>query len=599
MCGGGSPPAPPDYTPQRNEEVSLENANRQAHAKSYNELVSKFNSDVDNFSKMVSSSIGAYNKKGIADLAGDRSEFDSLDNLKQQLSGLRFETERPNWSPTITSFGQSVSAAMPSLNTANVSGVANIQRMLDAAESKLSSAYNSRETEQNRINNYANDFQTEIDTTRAMLDGLDFADLSSLNAARGSLIGLTGKSRGYSSVLDPNGLSEFNPEMDALKQKLDGLFAQRKAEEDRVKNYRSSLISDADNYTRQLRGMTIADLDKINQLNDALDARMLDASRFETPLTADFSSVLSGMYNTDRGIDQLLQKRQDELDRIKNTQDRASLNAEDYLAAANNLDVYSRSALDDLMRRTTLGEREIQGFSSLLPFDFSSSQSAYDSAQERVQQLLAERETNLNAIKTAGSLLDDNLGDVPLYQEDTFNDRLSQLQEQLSQLAMYTGQGVQPINTELSSVRNALQAKLRELGTYRNTMETDLQNYIADLQANGLYSESDVQKIMASDGKLPEFRKNLDLYRATQAEDEYRTLQSFLNAQLARLQEESRQKAALSERERLALQNGYTAGMTYNGIPLTEAEYLALIKKKQDEQNSMPTTNAFTAGLIG
>lgn len=599
MCGGGSPPAPPDYTPQRNEEVSLENANRQAHAKSYNELVSKFNSDVDNFSKQVSSAIGAYNNKGIADLSGNKSEFDTINNLKEQLSGLRFDTERPNWSPTITSFGQSVSAAMPSLSTANVSGVANIQRMLDAADAKLNSAYNARENEQNRINAFTNGFQTDLERTRAMMDGLNIGDMAGLNAARNTIIDLQGKARGYSSPLDKDGLSEYDSQLADLNSRMTGLFNQRAEEEARVSNYRTALTNDIDNYTKQLRGLTIADLDKINALNDAIDQRALEARRFSSPLGADFGSLLSDLSGADRGIDQLLQQRQAELDRIKSTQDRSRMNAEDYLAAANNLDVYSRTALDDLMRRATVGEREIQGFSSLLPFDFAESQSAYDAAQARVEQLLAEREANLNAIRSAGSTLDDDLKDLPLYQEDTFNDRLSQLQEQLGQLAMYTGQGVQPINTELTSVRNALQGKLRELGTYRNTMETDLQNYLADLQANGLYSEADVQKIMASDGKLPELRKNLDLYRATQAEDEYRALQSYLNTQLARLQEENRQKAALAERERLALQNGYTAGMTYNGIPLTEAEYLALIAKKRDEQLATPTTNAFTAGLIG
>lgn len=599
MCGGGSPPAPPDYTPQRNEEVSLENANRQAHAKSYNELVSKFNADVDNFSKQVSSAISAYNNKGIADLSGNKSEFDTLNNLKEQLSGLRFETERPNWSPTITSFGQSVSAAMPSLSTANVSGVANIQRMLDAADAKLNSAYTARENEQNRINAFTNGFQTDLERTRAMMDGLNIGDMAGLNAARNTIIDLQGKARGYSSPLDKNGLSEYDSQLADLNARMTGLFNQRAEEEARVSNYRSALTNDIDNYTAQLRGLSIADLDKINALNDAIDQRALEARRFSSPLGADFGSLLSDLSTTDRGIDQLLQQRQAELDRIKSMQDRSRMNAEDYLAAANNLDVYSRTALDDLMRRATVGEREIQGFSSLLPFDFAESQSAYDAAQARVEQLLAEREANLNAIRSAGSTLDDDLKDLPLYQEDTFNDRLSQLQEQLGQLAMYTGQGVQPINTELTSVRNALQGKLRELGTYRNTMETDLQNYLADLQANGLYSEADVQKIMASDGKLPELRKNLDLYRATQAEDEYRALQSYLNTQLARLQEENRQKAALAERERLALQNGYTAGMTYNGIPLTEAEYLALIAKKRDEQLATPTTNAFTAGLIG
>ena len=597
MYGDDSPAPPPDYTMQRQAEASAESERRRAQARDYNAQVESFNNNARNFGNEVFNFGKGYSTLGIQDL-NNKQEYKQLDDLSARLASLRFDNEKPNWSPTITSYGQSVSVDTPSLKNIDQNYLSNMERQLGQYRSTLDNLYNQRKIEEDRVGAYTNAFTSDINRALNGLDNLNIGDMSGLQSARNAQLDLESRFKNFRTPLANYNLNDWQDELTTLNTRLNDLFSQRSAEQNRIDNYRKSLTSDIDNYNRQLRGLGIADLDKINALNDLIDNRIADVNRFESPLTYDFGRFTNELSAADRGIENLLAKRADELERVRTYQDRALANAEDYLASANNMDVYSRSALDDLNRRLTLGEREIQGFSSPLSFDFSGSQSAIDAAQARIAELLAQREANLANIRQTGGALDDDIANIPLYDETTYNNRLSQLRDQLDALGQYSGAGVSPINSELGQVRTALENRLRELSAYRGTIESDAQKYINDLKAQGLYNIDEVQGLMGDGGRLGQLRQQIDQYKASQAEDEYRTLQTYLDTELARLQAEARQRDALAARERAALLDNGGQTFMVNGVPLTEAEYLALIKKKEEVDYATPI-NAFTAGLAG
>lgn len=600
MYGSDTPPPPPDYTYQRQQEAQAEYQSRLQQANAYNALVDKYNSELRNFGSQVMNYGSGFSRLGIADLK-NKSEYTGLEDLQKQLAGLRFDNERPNWSPTITSYGQSVSVGVPTLKTVDTNYAANIDRMLSQYRSSLDNLYNQRQVEEDRVANYTNAFSGDIEKALGGLSDLKIEDLAGLQAARNFQYDLASRQRGFRSVLDPDGLAEYNDELARITDGINKMFADRKAEEDRIKAYRTGLSGDVASFSKDLRGLTIADLEKLNGLNDKVDDRILDIGTFESPLTFDFNNYLSQFNAYDQRIETLLQQRKDEEERIKTAQERALANSEDYLDSAKNMDFYSRSMIDDLNRRLTLGERELGTFKSLLPYDFKDSQANIDAAQELLTKLLAERETNLANIKTKGGSLDDDLASVDLWNEDEYNNRLEELRTQLEDLSQYSGYGVSPIARELTQVQRAIEKRLRELSAYRGTVETDAQKYIAELKRNGLYNVADVQALLAGDGRLAKLRSDIDKYKAYGADDEYDMLSEYLNSELSRLQEEARQKAALAERERLAAGGGSSAQVyMLDGVPLSEAEYLALIQqRKKDALYSGATTNAFTSGLAG
>ena len=288
--------------------------------------------------------------------------------------------------------------------------------------------------------------------------------------------------------------------------------------------------------TRERRdALTIADLDQMQNLRKQIDDAQLGASRFESLLsTDDFNFPLEDLAALEGDVNQLFSDRTDELDRISRAEENFANLADLTERSANNANRFSKAALDAIQNQITTGQRDISDFSSLLPYNFgeagtdATAVQDYIDAQAALDSAVSARSSELDAISgdISGALRDFDA--TELYEEDKFNQMLDDLGSAGIDLASYSGGRVTDLLGDLATNKKSVNDQLDALYAKRGEFEGDAATMLENLTGSD-YSRANYDEYS---GLIDTLSDDIDLYGATQADDERRALRSELARRL-------------------------------------------------------------------
>lgn len=583
-----------------------EAARRKAEADAFNRGVNDYNSrasDLFNRTNAFANQIAGYNIANV----NDRSEYGSLNNFANELSGLTFTAQRPSFAPTYyvsNDAGQAFArdAAMPSLASADNSYSARASAALNNARSTLDRLYTDRANEEGRISSFFSGFERDLGQAADRANQINFADMQGMQAGRAAQADLQGRLGGFSSLLNPD-TSALRSSLGAFETRLNELYNQRSAEENRINDFRSGISSAFAPVRDATQNLTIRDIDQIVGSQNKLNELSSSLNSFSSLLNPNFSEEMNGIETTASRLSNLLGQREAEQNRINNTAKDFFSRSSGLTNEANNSGIYSKSALDSLKGKVGGLQNEIGSFSSLLDYNFGDANNYLAEAGKRISELYSQRANTLNSIGSTASQAAAGVADVPLYQEDDFNARKGTISQQIASLNNFSGEDVAPVQQQAEAALGSVANRLNELYGYRNNLEGRAQSYLGDLNNKSFYNSQTVLDAMGDNSPYAALRKEIDLYKAAQAGDEIGSIGNRYNAELARLllDEKRRSERDAAEAQAIKGRNTKSVPLYSKGIPLTEEEYRAFIsgrRRQQDElQNQQARTSSFARAL--
>lgn len=574
------------------QQKAAETARRQALADAYNAAVNNYNtsaSSIFNDATSFANTLAGYNIASIK----DRSEYATLSDLANKYANLTFTDTMPTFTNTFginndVGIWNEAIDFMPTLASLDSSFSSKIGSALSTANTTLDKLYSDRATEETRITDWQNVFGNDLNRALTSANSINFADLVGMNAGRTAQSTLTDRIDAFTSLLNPD-LSLFRTGLTDLDTRLDTLFSDRAKEEKRIGDFRSGISKSLSPLVSSIGGLTIRDYDQIVGGQDTLNNLSSQIGAFSSILNPSFATENKTITDSQGKLGTLMTQRTNELDRINKAQSDYFGRALGLSDRATNADIYSKSALDSI--NTDIGklDKDISGFSSLLDFDFKDSKAAASEAGRRISELFSQRGTELGNITSSAGTYTSGLNDVPLYEEDEFNDRKRGISEQINQLNSFTGDDLDPYKTKVQSAYDSILARLKDLYNYRGGIETDSRSLLEELNKTSFYNSKDVQDAMAETGRYGTLRKNADLYRATQADDELNSIENRYNKELARTLLDEKTRAELAAKEAASFKGRFAkeTPLYVKGIPLTEAEYQAYVLSRRRQQEEL------------
>ena len=442
-----------------------------------------------------------------------------------------------------------------------------------------------------------NTAQEDIDAFEDKIDDIGFnysqdandlgiADIDQITALQKKIATLKAEADRFDNPLSFN-FDEVTGEGSALagaEKTLSNVLTERKTEQDRIDAEGTALGGLYNQYSSTIDGLNISNIDELNTLRKNIDAAQLGAARFESELPTDsaFLYPLEDLSSLEGNLNQLFLDRDDELSRINTAQSNfeSAANAAERSAASGNY--YSKAALDAIQDQITGGQRNISNFDSLLEYDFGAAGSDgtavqdYLDSQRMLDELITKRSSSLDDISGGIDSSVSNLDSTELYDEDAMQEMLAELSGRGNELAYYSGGRVGDLTKNISTNRGLVNARLDDLYAQRDEYEADALKMLTDL-GDSDYSRANYDEYA---GLIEPLRGNIDLYRATQANDELKSL----DTELAR-------RLGLVEADELALQQrqdqegqGYGFEGDYSLTdPLTQAGYYNLFNEEEEE----------------
>jgi predicted nucleic acid-binding Zn-ribbon protein len=602
MCGGGGGSSPPpDYTSEKASYAATENQKRKAQADAYNASAKAFSDKLSGTvsqARNLKNSYGGYTIKDYNNFSNAEKEVNSL---LGSLSSMNFSDVRPNYESVVQSPYGAVSVDTPSLMSVDYSD-------RDAAQSELRSLLG-------QFNNLRNDYRGEEDKIRqsgqklssgiaGLKSGLSrasIADLNALNEYQRQLDQYKAEVGSFYSpiaditTIDDTYLNQANSEFGGLEASLKDLFSKRTAEEERIKAYEKGILEQADKFNADLGGYTIADEDKINALQKSIDDYQRQAGRFSSLLNFDLTDELGNLQGVEDSLGALTSKREAELKRIKDAQDKYFLTANDIARAARTSSIYDQGYIDDIRENASQLRDEIGRFSSVLPADFARVLSQIDAADSATSSLESRRNAALDRIQSRFDSAIAGAGDIAGYDEAALRDRLYRLGNIDTELSRFAGGRADDIATQIASGVEQIDTRLRDLSTRRSQLEQQAQKLLATVQSAS-YTTGD--QAAAGISEAEKLKSEIDLYNAQQAIDEISSIMERLNAEKSRLANDASAVAARQQAEQdqiLRAIQGLGGDTGVVGAGMTAQEYLALLQKKKQEDDAAKQAAAISA----
>ena len=416
---------------------------------------------------------------------------------------------------------------------------------LQTQEDILDSYITQRDAERGRIDNFRDlidEYAFDYGQTAA---GFDISDKTGIDNLQRQIDSLRQRAGNFESDLDfsfDDALGNTS-DLAGVESILSQLLTDRGIEEKRISNYADNISQLENEYRSILEGdpeesrnaLTIADLDQMQNLRKQIDDAQLGASRFESLLsTDDFNFPLEDLAALEGDVNQLFSDRTDELDRISRAEENFANLADLTERSANNANRFSKAALDAIQNQITTGQRDISDFSSLLPYNFgeagtdATAVQDYLDAQAALDSAVSARSSELDAISgdISGALRDFDA--TELYEEDKFNQMLDDLGSAGIDLASYSGGRVTDLLGDLATNKKLVNDQLDALYAKRGEFEGDAATMLENLTGSD-YSRANYDEYS---GLIDTLSDDIDLYGATQADDERRALRSELARRL-------------------------------------------------------------------
>ena len=607
MCGGSAPAPPPDYTNEKRTIRKNTEARYQSQADKYNNAVGQYNQQLSSLAGDANSLSSRVSGLDYANL--DDRTFSNLNQKKNRLENdfysTNFNQSKPDFRSSFGSeYGEVGVTNIPSLTNKDMNTRSRLQNTLSEIDNELSSLRNERDSEQQRINNVKTDVSGQLASLAPRINSLDIGDESQAAQIRGDLRNLKEQRRSFSSpLLDQGAFSRFDNEYDSLMGSLDNLSSEREAEQQRIQNRRNELRGFSDQVYNQLGDLSISDKDQIEALQQDIASRERNLSRFDSPLSADFSGVSNELSDSNRQLDALLSERQAEQDRIAQAEQDYLNKARALSRQADSGNFRSASGINAIEDQISRLQGNVEGFQSPIESDFSNVNPLLSDAQSAVQNLRSRRQDALGEISSAIPEATQGLSDIELSNEDAIRQRRADLQDIDSRLSRFSGGEVDQIQSQITDGLSQVDARLQELNEYRSQVEQNAQDILSRVQSSDYYSTDDLSGDQSS---LESARAEAELYDAQQAMDEIDAAMNELNSERQRLEQDAEAVSARQRKIRESLegslgQAGLPAFENFAQTdPLSSNEYAQrfnLSDEEQEELGRISNNSAFARAL--
>ncbi len=432
-------------------------------------------------------------------------------------------------------------------------------RGLTGLEDQLDALYGARDDELDRISEAEKTAYQKLRGYGRDIGRFDISDIDSMDDYTDYLEDAKYNLDNFESLLDfdfSDALDEYNTAQAALSQ----LYTDRKNEQDRISEFEKALLATTGGFSDNLSGYNIANIDEMNALQDLIDSEYDNVSDFDSLLDFDFSDELKKLDRVSGDLTDLYGAREDELDRISDAEKDALMKAKALDRSVNYADIYSLDDLDDLQGDIDTLSDNISGFESLLDFDFSGSNPYLEDAQSDLTGLYDDRQTALDDLMSPMSGYLDDLSGLELYDERGMENIRGDLEDIGYDLSRFTGGRVGDLNKSLESAYGDVDARLEELGRYRDDLEQKAQGLMEQVNS-ATYTNLDM--LTDPEAAYEAQQAEIELYNAQQAMDELDAIMGRLGGERERLEADA---AAVSERNQFR-QDELQAALDAFGIP--------------------------------
>lgn len=602
MCGGGGGSSPPpDYTAEKASYAATENQKRKAQADAYNASAKAFSDKLSGTvsqARNIKNSYGGYTIKDYNNIGNAEKEVNSL---LGSLSSMNFSDVRPNYESVVQSPYGAVSLDTPSLMSIDYADRDAAQSELRSLLGQFNNLRNEYRGEEDKIRQSGQKLSSGIAGLKSGISRATIADLNALNEYQRQLdqykadVGSFYSPIADITTIDDTYLNQANSEFGGIEASLKDLFSKRTAEEERIKAYEKGILEQADRFNADLGGYTIADEDKINALQKSIDDYQRQAGRFSSLLNFDLTDELGNLQGVEDNLGSLAAKREAELKRIKDAQDKYFLTANDIARTARTSSIYDQGYIDDIRENASQLRDEIGRFSSVLPADFARVLSQIDAADSATSSLESRRNAALDRIQSRFDSALAGAGDIAAYDEAAMRDRLYRLGNIDTELSRFSGGRADDIAAQIASGVEQIDTRLRDLSTRRSQLEQQAQKLLATVKSAS-YTTGD--QAAAGISEAEKLKSEIDLYNAQQAIDEISAIMDRLNSEKTRLANDASAVAARQQAEQdqvLRAIQGLGGDTSAVGAGMTAQEYLALLQKKKQEDDAAKQAAAISA----
>ena len=471
---------------------------------------------------------------------------------------------------------------------------------LGQTERGISELLSDRDAELNRISAAEQEAQRRATGLSRFADSLGIADLNAMDDLGYDIEDFNTNIGDFESLLDFD-FSGANETAAGAADALAQLRADRQAELDRIDQFGTDLGGFSSQYAADLGDYNIANIDEMDALQELIDERQKEARRFSSELDFDFGTQLDDLQGVESDLGQLYLDRALEQGRIEDAQ-------RDYLRTAQSLDraadsqgIYSRAGIDALQEDLDALNTNIGGFDSLLDFDFSGTDEFRNQAGLDIADLYSQRSEALDAINNPIAGISEGAAGLELYDETGMRDARSELSDLNSDLARFSGGRVDEIQSNLTTSIGDVDARLEELNTYRNELETRAQGLLEQVNNATYYSVGDLEGDL---GSMDAQRAEIELYNAQVAMDELDQLQERLYGERNRLEQDAQNVLARQDDAQSALAGSLnTFGLPqFDDLsqvdPMTVQQFMAMIQNQEEEEDFTLNPNAFSSNVI-
>ena len=203
--------------------------------------------------------------------------------------------------------------------------------------------------------------------------------------------------------LNANMMNNLSSQVGQYTTTLNDLRKSRTAEENRIRDFRNSLIGDLSNYDTSLGQIGIADLNQMNQLERELNALNTRRNAFSSTIMdqlypSGFGEVDTRSTGLTSGLADLRGQRQAELDRISAYESGLLADVDAYRDRLGGLSIADADLLSALQDDIASRQRQAGRFSSELGFDFSDELGELYDVNRGATNLSRERQSELDRI---------------------------------------------------------------------------------------------------------------------------------------------------------------------------------------------------------
>jgi hypothetical protein len=607
--GSSAPAPPPDYTPQKADWSAQQTAQRQQQAQGYNDQIAGFNTQLSNLANPARQQAQDTLSIGL-DAYGDiQNHRRNLLNVQSQLWAHNWNQPTPNWDSVVQSPYGAVSVEVPGMGKINTQDRDSALNMIQNALSHLDGLQQQFRQEENNINQFKSNIFGGATGISSALGHMGIGDMNAINNQRTQLDMLKAQLAGFTSPIsnftqtDDNWLARINPTIQQAEANLQALLARRAAEESRVNSFGQQLFGTLGGIEDRLSGLTIADKAMMDQLQQQLRQANRQGMSFSSELPFNFSAQQMMGQDIGAQLQNLYAQRSQEEQRIQQAQQMALMNSGQLANQSRMANVYDGNLIQALMGDIGMMRDEKSGFSSLLPFDFTRSNSHLNNAEAQLQTLLQGRQRHFDRFGNQLSELESAFGGIDPWNESALRDQQSRAMMIQNQLGRFTGNDTMDMDFRVQDKLMNIDNSLRNLMTQRQQLQQQAQQMLQRIQEESYLNEG---QVMGDKDQLKQMREQAQLYNAQQALAEINRAMQHLQGEKSRLNTDALNvsKAQQTEQNQVLQMLGPNGLPTFYNTPLTEymtpEQYLALLQNNagsQDNEQEPIQTSTFSSSL--